>query len=221
MTIYSLYIYDRHCNCVYYQDWHRTTKPRTALEGGLLPAVSAAVYPKQEDPAPDAAGSRWGTPRNTLNSATGVVVAVNEDAPRSPLPPPRANTPPPAQQQAQSQQSAALTFDEEAKLVYGVVLSLRNLTRKLSGRDDQFVSYTTSTYKLHLYETLSGYKFVILSDPKADSLRFVLRQIYAGPFLEYVVRNPLAPMDSKEQGIDNEFFRLSTDRMVRGLTVFD
>ena len=87
-------------------------------------------------------------------------------------------------------------------------------------RDEQFVNYQTSTYKLHLYETLSGYKFVILSDPNADSLRFVLRQIYSGPFLEYVVRNPLVQMDSKERGIDNEYFRMTTDRLVRGLTVF-
>ena len=28
---------------MYYQDWHRTKKPRTAVEGGLLPAVSAVV----------------------------------------------------------------------------------------------------------------------------------------------------------------------------------
>ena len=60
----------------------------------------------------------------------------------------------------------------------------------------------------------------MLSDPVADSLRFVLRQIYSGPFLEYVVRNPLVTMDSKEHGIDNEYFRMSTDRLVRGLTVF-
>ena len=73
---------------------------------------------------------------------------------------------------------------------------------------------------MHLYETLSGYKFVMLSDPSADSLRFVLRQIYSGPFLEYVVRNPLVDMDYKERGIDNEYFRMSTDRLIRGLTVF-
>lgn len=61
---------------------------------------------------------------------------------------------------------------------------------------------------------------MMLSDPKADSLRFVLRQIYVGPFLEYVVRNPLVKMDSKEQGIDNEYFRASVDRLIRGLSVF-
>ena len=87
-------------------------------------------------------------------------------------------------------------------------------------RDEQFVNYRTSTYKLHLYETPSGYKFIMLSDPTADSLRFVLRQIYSGPFVEYVVRNPLVTMDSREHGIDNEYFRASVDRMVRGLSVF-
>ena len=82
------------------------------------------------------------------------------------------------------------------------------------------MNYRTSAYKLHLYETVSGYKFVMLSDPNSDSLRFMLRQIYIGPFLEYVVRNPLASMDSREQGIDNEYFRASIDRLVKGLSVF-
>lgn len=87
-------------------------------------------------------------------------------------------------------------------------------------RDEQFTSYRTSTYRLHLYETLSGYKFVCLSDPSTDGLRFVLRQIYSGPFVDFVVRNPLVPMDSREQGIDNDYFRASVDRLVRGLSVF-
>ncbi|RPD53535.1 snare-like protein [Lentinus tigrinus ALCF2SS1-7] len=210
MTIYSLYIFDRHCACVYYQDWHRTVRPKIAVEGGMLPAVYAPVYP-QANPE-----TMYGN-RNTLSAPTsGIVVAVNDDDPHALLQTqaqsPIAPLPPPP--------TSLLSFDEEAKLVYGVVLSLRNMIKKLSGKDEQFVNYQTSTYKLHLFETLSGYKFVMLSDPAADSLRFVLRQIYSGPFLEYVVRNPLVEMDSKERGIDNEYFRMSTDRLVRGLTVF-
>lgn len=75
---------------------------------------------------------------------------------------------------------------------------------------------------MHLYETPTLYKFVLLSDPKSDGapVRFMLRSIYAGPFLEYVVRNPLVPMDSQERGIDNEYFRASTDRLVRGQAFF-
>lgn len=95
---------------------------------------------------------------------------------------------------------------------------LRGLTR--FARDEQFTSYCTSTYRLHLYETLSGYKFVCLSDPATDGLRFVLRQIYSGPFVNFVVRNPLVPMDSREQGIDNDYFRASVDRLIRGLSAF-
>lgn len=243
MTIYSLYIYDRcaalscalhssylvvqyrHCQCVYYQDWHRTRRPKQAVEGGILPCVSRAVAPPPDMTATEPTGSR-----NTLSSNTGVIIAVNEEsAPSTSL----QNTPAP-----QPQSSTALPFDEEAKLVYGVILSLRNLIRKISGRyglaiympfdasfdgrhrDEQFVNYRTSAYKLHLYETASGYKFVMLGDSNGDSLRFILRQIYIGPFLEYVVRNPLVDMDSRERGIDNEYFRASVDRLVRGLSVF-
>lgn len=61
----------------------------------------------------------------------------------------------------------------------------------------------------------------MLSDAATDGLRFVLRQIYSGPFLDFVVRNPLVPMDSRTQGIDNDYFRTSIDRLVRGLSVFN
>jgi hypothetical protein len=71
-------------------------------------------------------------------------------------------------------------------------------------REEAFVSFRTSAYKLHLYETLTGYKFILLSDPLADSLKFVLRQIYTGPFLLHVVRNPLVEVDSRETGVDND-----------------
>jgi len=212
MTIYSLYIFDRHCACVYYQDWHRTRhlKPAT-VQGGTLNAVSRAVAPQPATDTPTANSSTFTSPRNTLSSSTGFVVAIGEDASATPSQPPPSTDGP---------KSNALPFDEEAKLVYGVVLSLRNMIKKLSPRDEQFTSYRTSAYKLHLYETLSGYKFICLSDPSTDGLRFVLRQIYSGPFVDFVVRNPLVPMDSREQGIDNDYFRASVDRLIRGLSVF-
>ncbi|KAJ6499949.1 TRAPP complex subunit bet5 [Mycena vitilis] len=218
MTIHSLYIYDRHCICVYYHDWHRTRRPKPAVEGGILPAVSQAVSPSPHLPNSNASVySGFGSPRNTLSSNTGVVVAVNDMLSQAP-PTPLLQAPPSPVTSPLT--STGLAFDEEAKLVYGVILSLRNMVKKLSGRDEQFVNYRTSAYKLHVYETVSGYKFVMLSDPAAESLRYILRQIYVGPFLEYVVRNPLVQMDSREYGIDNEYFRASVDRLVRGLSVF-
>ncbi|KAN0091106.1 Sybindin-like protein [Tylopilus felleus] len=207
MTIYSLYIFDRHCACVYYQDWHRTKYLKPAVEGGILNAVSRAVAPQPVDTSTTNT-SAVSSPRNTLSSTTGFVVAIGQDV----FAPP--------QTQPDAPRSNTLPFDEEAKLVYGVMSSLRNMIKKLSTKDEQFTSYCTSTYRLHLYETLSGYKFVCLSDPATDGLRFVLRQIYSGPFVNFVVRNPLVPMDSREQGIDNDYFRASVDRLIRGLFAF-
>lgn len=192
-------------------------------------AVSAAQQTQNDNNSGLSSG--FSSPRNTLSSSTGIVVAMNEGTTQLPNTPLLQPTGPAATL------STGLPFDEEAKLVYGVVISLRNMVRKLSGRwvtlchlsvfqsirlcrDEQFVNYRTSAYKLHLFETITGYKFVMLSDPKTDSLRFVLRQIYVGPFLEYVVRNPLVKMDSREQGVDNEYFRASVDRLIRGLSVF-
>lgn len=133
--IYSLYIFDRyveidrgtgkseasegsHCTCVYYQDWNRTNRARPAAEGNIIPGVSAAVStnPRQ---ANDTAGKH-------LSSSSGVVIAVNESpATRAPAAP---ATPIP------TTTNTKLPFDEEAKLVYGVVISIRNMVKKLSGR---------------------------------------------------------------------------------------
>ena len=60
----------------------------------------------------------------------------------------------------------------------------------------------------------------MLSDPEAESLRTALHSVYAGPFVEYVVRNPLVSMNSKERGIDNEYFRAATDRMVKNTSFY-
>ncbi|TFL04405.1 TRAPP complex subunit bet5 [Pterulicium gracile] len=232
MTIYSLYIFDRHCACVYYHDWQRTNRPKPAVPGGgIMPGVSRAVTfnPAASNAATPAAGTPFSSPRNTLSSSSGVVVAVNDMlSPNAPNTPQQSSpllqsvVPSNAvQQNIQAFTSTGLPFDEEAKLVYGVILSLRNMVKKLSGKDSEnFVSFKTSAYKLHLYETPTNYRFVMLTDPGAENLRFILRQIYVGPFIEYVVRNPLIDMDSKENGIDNEYFRASLERMVRGLSIF-
>lgn len=131
MTIYSLYIYDRcrstpshprisltricscrHCSCVYYQDWHRSKPVKAANEGMMLPGVAYQVLSHNEQTA---IGTQ--RPRSDLSLSTGIVVAVNDEAPAAPAP-----------------VSTGLPFDEESKLVYGVVLSLRNMIRKLSGK---------------------------------------------------------------------------------------
>jgi hypothetical protein len=53
----------------------------------------------------------------------------------------------------------------------------------------------------------------------SESLRFLLKQIYSGPFTDHIVRNPLVELDSREsgKGYDNDAFRAACDRLVKGI----
>lgn len=142
--------------------------------------------------------------------------------------------------------------EDDAKLLFGVVYSLRNMTRKLSTpypplisspgrpplaplplldsnpvatsvlaqerqlihRNDNFISYRTSKYKLHYYETPTLLKFVLITDAKTDSKRVVLHQIYVNLYVEFVVKNPLREIDGP---VGVETFHLALDQFVRTL----
>ncbi|KAL2164128.1 hypothetical protein VTH06DRAFT_3342 [Thermothelomyces fergusii] len=107
---------------------------------------------------------------------------------------------------------------DDAKLIFGTVFSLRNMVRKLGGDDDAFVSYRTAHYKLHYYETASSLRLVMLTDPATMSMRNVLHQIYINLWVEYVVKNPLAPVEHKGgAGVRNELFELGLEQFIRGL----
>ncbi|KAK9456540.1 Sybindin-like protein [Dipodascopsis uninucleata] len=114
-----------------------------------------------------------------------------------------------------------LTVDDDAKLVFGVVFSLRNMVTKLVGEKEQFFAFRTTKYKLHFYETQTNLRLVMITDLKVDGLRPILEQIYAGLYVEYVVKNPLSPIFSNGVGIDNELFSLGLDRFLRPLAIFE
>ncbi|PGH18227.1 hypothetical protein AJ79_00566 [Helicocarpus griseus UAMH5409] len=111
---------------------------------------------------------------------------------------------------------AGLTAEDDAKLIFGTVFSLRNMVRKLGGDDDNFVCYRTSQYKLHYYETPTNIKFVMLTDTKSGSMRLALQQIYVNLYVEYVVKNPLSPVEHPGGvGVNNELFEESLEQFVR------
>lgn len=116
MTIYALYIYNRsvpplssillhltcpgkrHCECIYYHDWHQ----------------SRVLQPPREGATHRRNVARYGD----LSTLTG-------DAPEAPK----------GKRTKEGKTTVdGLPFDEQAKLVYGVLLSLRNMCKKLSGR---------------------------------------------------------------------------------------
>lgn len=88
-----------------------------------------------------------------------------------------------------------LSLLDDQKLIFGLVFSLRNMVRKLGGDDDTFLSYRTGEYKLHYYETPTRMKFVMLTDTGQKNLRPYLHQIWANLWVEFVVKNPLSPVE--------------------------
>lgn len=59
------------------------------------------------------------------------------------------------------------------------------MVRKLGGEDDAFISYRTSQYRMHYYETPTNLRFVLLTDTGTMSMRNVLHQIYINLWVEY------------------------------------
>ncbi|TID19341.1 trafficking protein particle complex 1 [Venturia nashicola] len=109
----------------------------------------------------------------------------------------------------------ALSREDDAKLIFGVVFSLRNIVRNIGGEDNSFISYRTAEYKLHYYETPTKMKFVMVTDTKTSNLRVALHQIWANLFVEYVVKNPLSPIEhSGGVGVANELFEQALERFV-------
>ncbi|XP_045461510.1 trafficking protein particle complex subunit 1 [Harmonia axyridis] len=107
-----------------------------------------------------------------------------------------------------------MTRDEEAKLMYGMLFSIKSFVNKISPTDpkDGFLYYKTSKYTLHYFETLTGLKFVLNTDNHAQSVRELLQQIYNQVYVEYVVKNPLIDL---AQPIESEIFKEKLDTLIK------
>ena len=85
------------------------------------------------------------------------------------------------------------------KLIFGLVISLKNTMKKLNS---EYICHATDTFKLHYFETPTGYKFVLTTSPNdlfnvspnsatmEPSLRTSLQYIYTHYFMPFVIMNP-------------------------------
>ncbi|XP_061566075.1 trafficking protein particle complex subunit 1 [Cololabis saira] len=114
---------------------------------------------------------------------------------------------------------AGISKEEEFKLMYGMLFSIRSFVSKMSPLDmkEGFQSFQTSKYRLHYYETPSGLKFVMNTDLSVPNARETLQHIYSNLYVELIVKNPGV---SWTQTLDSELFSSRLDAFIRALPFY-
>lgn len=84
--------------------------------------------------------------------------------------------------------------------MYGLVFEMKRFIIKTSptGKTPEYFAYTTNVYKMHCFETASGKRFILVTDPSVGDLKEELRKIYSTIFVEYVIKNPLFKIRNSE-----------------------
>jgi trafficking protein particle complex subunit 1 len=179
MVVYSFYIFDRH------SEFSRST---CAVKANHIVAecIYSKLWARQDQPTSSSGTTKNARPTSDSSLASNSV--------QTNLGPARARP-------------ARLSAQDDAKLIFGTIFSLRNMVRKLGGTDDRsvprhkiplhlgrianychsgsFISYRTGQYKLHYYETATNIKFVMLTDTQTPNMRNVLHQIYVNLYVEF------------------------------------
>lgn len=111
---------------------------------------------------------------------------------------------------------------DTAKLLFGLIYSLKNLSSKLAVGESSNVlrSFSTGNYRVHFLESLSNFKFILLSDLDTEDLQTELWDLYSKIFLKTIVHNALSPMEFGETKISNSSFIQLSDKYLQALPVF-
>jgi trafficking protein particle complex subunit 1 len=105
-------------------------------------------------------------------------------------------------------------LDEERKLVFGMLFSLKDLCEKIQPVEPNEMSLQvvkTNSFCLHHYESTTGLMFVLNSDCDTDSQYMRLEHIYKNIYIEYVTLNPLYHRNKRNDVIKSELFNNKLD----------
>ncbi|KAL6452767.1 BET5 Trafficking protein particle complex subunit BET5 [Candida maltosa Xu316] len=113
-----------------------------------------------------------------------------------------------------------------SKLLFGILYSLKTISNKLVDESsiNQLKSFNLGQFKIHFYESLSNFKFILITNVEVEELSSVLFQLYSEYFIKYVVENGLSPVEFSETGeyskINNGRFIEETDKYLQSLSIF-
>ena len=183
MTIYKLFIFNRHCSCTYYQEWNSR--------------LSSTV-------APPTVTNTTESPSNVSKLSHSNIQIASKSLSHG--------------IDNQEEEIKSKEVEQDSKLVYGIVFSLKNIINKLANQFNGYLALSTNVYKLHFYETPSSQRFVILTSHSISNLQDVLLDLY-NLYVEYVVKNPLELADPVK--IQNAQFESLVDKFIRSVPGFE
>lgn len=167
MVVYSFYIFDRHSKSIHVLEFAIDTKSYPSAE-----CIYSKLWHRNND-----------RPLSTTGATARPISGSSNSSAVPPLNVPELAVP--------KSRPGKLSAQDDAKLIFGTIFSLRNMVRKLGGPDDSFISFRTGQYKLHYYETPTNIKFVMLTDTQTPTMRQVLHQIYVNLYVEFGMALPV------------------------------
>ena len=109
--------------------------------------------------------------------------------------------------------------EEEQKLVFGMLYSLKDLAAKLSPAEreggDGLHVLRTNTFTLHHFQSQTGLVFVLNTDNDVPDQYHTHKLIYTTLFIDYVARNPLHRRDSVDDPIDSPVFEQKLEELLQ------
>ncbi|GME82013.1 unnamed protein product [Ambrosiozyma monospora] len=242
MTIFSFWIYDRHCNCIYSREY--TTTATSPSSASVPTPATQPTSPKKLATASSSTTAVDSNSTATLTSAPASTATLTNGAN--------------GMGTASSTQVHKLTPSDSmlnkglinvnnnnnaSKLLFGTIFSLRKISNSLSStpnnnnnnnnndgtsfegtslnKGNLLKSFQTLNYKCHFYETLTGLKLMLLTDPQCRDLQGELSQIYQVFYVNDVVRNQLMAVDFKDgEVISSEVFTRDVDSYWTSLPEF-
>lgn len=217
MTIYSFWIYDRHCNCIYSREYtHSQTGSGDPTSGSITGTTIVGVN-----------GNGAGSRRTSIESTTTIGSGT-----------PKGAVTLPSRSELLRGSINCHNNDNTSKLLFGICFSLRKISSYLVEDSkeraiDTFNSnslnnhntvrfFTTLNYKCHIFESLAALKFIVVTDMQCRDLGTELDNFFNTVYLKKVVENPLCQVDFKQdECIDNEPFIERTDAYWSKLVEFN